>query len=90
MIEARSVLADLRARGVSLRAVGDRLRFRPSAAVSAELRERIVANKPDLLALLERFEERAAIMEYDGGLPREEAERRAWESVLGLTTESAP
>lgn len=29
----------------------------------------------------ERYEERAAIMEYDGGLPREEAERRAKESA---------
>ena len=29
----------------------------------------------------EEFEERAAIMEYDGGLPREEAERRARECV---------
>ena len=29
----------------------------------------------------EEFEERAAIMEYDGGLTREEAERAAWESV---------
>ena len=29
--------------------------------------------------LKELYEERAAIMEYDGGLPREEAERRAKE-----------
>lgn len=29
----------------------------------------------------EAFEERAAIMEYDGGLSREEAERRAREIV---------
>ena len=29
----------------------------------------------------EEFEERAAIMEYDGGLTREEAERAAWENV---------
>jgi hypothetical protein len=28
------------------------------------------------------FEERAAIMEYDGGLPRAEAERLAWACVL--------
>ena len=28
---------------------------------------------------LEREEERAAIMEYDGGLPRDEAERKARE-----------
>lgn len=31
----------------------------------------------------ELFEERAAIMEFDGGLPRIEAERRAWAEVVG-------
>jgi len=32
--------------------------------------------------LIEAFEERAAILEYDAGMPREEAERRAREMVL--------
>jgi len=30
----------------------------------------------------EEYEERAAIMEYDGNLPREEAERLAKEDVM--------
>ena len=30
----------------------------------------------------EAFEERAAIMEFDGGLSRDEAEREAWAAVL--------
>lgn len=34
-------------------------------------------------ALREEFEERAAIMEFDGGLSREEAEREAWALVTG-------
>lgn len=33
--------------------------------------------------LLESFEERAAIIEYDGGIPRAEAERLAWGCMLG-------
>ena len=33
--------------------------------------------------LKEAFEERAAIMEFDGGLPREEAERLAYKIVYG-------
>lgn len=32
---------------------------------------------------LDTFEERAAIMEYDGGMPREEAERAAYREVAG-------
>lgn len=33
--------------------------------------------------LLDAYEERAAITEFDGGLPRDEAERRAWLEVFG-------
>jgi hypothetical protein len=52
----------------------------------------IRAHKPDIVACLqsefaklqeEAFEERAAIMEFDGGLPREEAERAALLDVGG-------
>lgn len=37
------------------------------------------AMPPDLR---ERWEERAALMEYDGGLSRQEAERLAWNDTL--------
>jgi len=33
--------------------------------------------------LLDAYEERAAIMEYDGGLSRHEAEALAWKEVFG-------
>jgi len=33
----------------------------------------------------EAYEERAAIMEYDGGLSREEAERLAYEEVMNAS-----
>lgn len=35
----------------------------------------------DSQALHEAFEERAAIMEFDGGLTREQAERAAWAAL---------
>ena len=31
--------------------------------------------------IIDWVEERAAILEYDAGLPREEAERQAWEML---------
>ncbi|MBM4118758.1 hypothetical protein FJ251_13695 [bacterium] len=40
------------------------------------------AGPPDAECLREEFEERAAILEFDGGLNRAEAERLAWELVL--------
>lgn len=33
--------------------------------------------------LMDEYEERAAIMQYDGGLTREEAERQAWLLIFG-------
>lgn len=44
------------------------------------LLERLQCYYPDLWAL---YEERAAIMEYDGGLSREDAERQAYVIVVG-------
>jgi|GEM_PF-1537851 len=46
--------------------------------IVAELR----AHRVDLLALVEQWSERAAIMEYDGGLAREDAERLALVDML--------
>ncbi|WP_158599939.1 hypothetical protein [Azospirillum cavernae] len=39
--------------------------------------------RPDLI---DDFEERAAILEFDARLPRAEAERRAWAEVFGTDT----
>jgi hypothetical protein len=39
---------------------------------------------PEDIELRFEIEERAAIMEIDGGLPRKEAERMAFERVIGL------
>src|ERR1700745_4139973 len=39
--------------------------------------------EPAVTAVTSLFEERAAIMEYDGGLPRAEAEQLAWLDVRG-------
>lgn len=47
-----ALLADLRARGVELVAIGDRLRFRPASAVSRDTREALRVHKAELLALL--------------------------------------
>jgi hypothetical protein len=37
----------------------------------------------------ERFEERAAVMEFDGGLSRDEAERRAFDEFAGARDRAA-
>jgi hypothetical protein len=46
-------------------------------------RRSLAQGREAVRARVEAFEERAAIMEFDGGLPREEAERQAWHCVGG-------
>lgn len=77
-----TTIEELRRLGVSLRVVGESLHYRPLSVVTPELRERMLGSKPELVALVERFEERAAIIEFDAGHPRAEAEERAWASIL--------
>lgn len=38
----------------------------------------------------ELFEERSAILEFDAGFPRAEAEERAWHEVLAARTTGSP
>jgi len=47
-------------------------------------RQRLLAHSPEeLLKVAVAWQERAAIMEFDGGLAREDAEHLAREDVLG-------
>jgi len=71
-------------KGVTLTARGDRLHVdAPQGALTPAFRAALREHKAAVLDLLEAFEERAAIMEYDGRLPGAEAERRAWVCLLG-------
>ncbi len=48
---------------------------------------RLLAELPE--DLLDLYEERAAMIEYDGGEKRKTAERRAFECVMGQSEEAA-
>lgn len=49
---AGELLLELRSRGVELQVVGDKLRYTPPAAVTPELREKLAANKSEVMAML--------------------------------------
>jgi hypothetical protein len=55
----------------------------PQRALTPALRAALREHKVELLDVMEEWSERAAIMEYCGGLSRPEAERLAWHCVLG-------
>ena len=91
-MNASTVLEGLHRRGVKLRAAGDRLRWRaPAGVISHADVEALRVHKETILSLLRPapdlwtqadwqvfFDERAGIVEFDGGLSRPEAEARAF------------
>lgn len=104
------LLAALRSRGVEVRLDGSRLRVETDAPLTDEQRAWLRQHKAELLTALtgppeltaddhadihEAIEERAAIQEFDGGLPREHAEQQARAamrvySVLAALPEAEP
>ena len=79
---ALDVLQQLHALGVTLTPYPDgTVRCRaPKGVLSHTLRADMRQHKEALHALVEAWSERAAIAEYEAGLPR--AEALAWESIL--------
>ena len=84
-----------RAVGIRMRANGDDLELEAAAPPPSDVLDLLLRHKADILRLLRGaddgwlpedwqvfFDERAAIAEYDGGLPRAEAERRAFHYCL--------
>jgi hypothetical protein len=77
-----TILAEAAAAGVALCAEDGRLHWRAGDLPAPDLLARLRQHKADLLELLTEVDERAAIPEFDGGVPREEAEARATAEVL--------
>ena len=70
------LLAELHQLGIRLfPRLGGKLDIQHSGNLTAELRERIQTNKPDLLELLE---ERTCVRIFDGELTPEQAEAASW------------
>ncbi len=55
----------------------------PAGVLGGDLLDAMRAHRDELLNLVEQFEERAAVREYDGGLSRADAERLALADVMG-------
>ena len=103
---AALAIAKMRAAGFALKTDGDGLQIAPSDRLTDAQRAYIRAHKVLLLAELraelapvdfdqDAFEERAAILEYDAGFSRDEAERRALtlmsaENLLKPTVQAPP
>lgn len=88
-------LALAREAGIDIRVSGDRLLLTARTTPPPEVRALLQLHKPQVISLLRggrdgwtgedwlhEYEERAAIIEHDGGLPRHEAEARAYDCCI--------
>lgn len=86
------LFSDLRSAGVELSVDREgRLAFDgPDHVLTDDRLATMRAHRDGLLALVERFEERAAVAQYDGGLSRSDAERLALAELLTKKHDGAP
>ena len=75
-----AVLSEAHAAGLQIHMDGERLIMRGPKRL-ASLAQHLLSHKEEILGALEWWTERAAIIEFDGWLPREEAERLAWACI---------
>ena len=86
-----NILNDINNAGLNISLVGDQLRIANPEKLNDSLRDLIRANKSEIIKyfsntqllqdIRERTEERSAIMEFDGGLSRQDADAAAVKSM---------
>ena len=102
-VRAVATLKRARSADIDLAVVGTELAIRAPAGAQPSLLDALRANRADIIALLTPgpggmtgedwivlFEERAAIIEFEGGLSRLEAERRAFDDTLTVWRDLVP
>lgn len=90
-MSALALLAEAQAAGLMLRAEDGRVHWRADTPPVPDLLARLGQQKAALLEILIDVEERAAILEFDGGVSREQAEAQALAEVLARArTGAAP
>ncbi len=87
-----NLVSDLQALGVvfSIGADGRLSYDAPRGVVTDEILARIRESGDEVLGIVERIEERAAILDYDAGLDRREAERCSLAEVIDDAPEPMP
>ncbi|MBM3567327.1 MAG: hypothetical protein FJX46_01075 [Alphaproteobacteria bacterium] len=106
-MSATAILRTARAAGLDLRVDGDGLVLQAHAPPPPEILDALASNKQEIIDLLRpgrdgwsaedwqaHFDERAGVAEFDGGLPRPDAEARAFECCvvewMNLSFERSP
>ena len=79
-----ATIQKIRKAGLNIEAVDGSLHVYPRKRITDALRHVIRSQKELLIDFLENYQERAAIMEYDAGMSRQDAEAAAFEDCMVL------
>lgn len=88
-MEAGILLTEIKAHGLDIQAINGNLHVRPSNRITEGIRKAIRIQKTALVNFIEAYEERAAIIEYDAGLSRKDAETAAFHDLTKGETQNA-
>jgi D-serine deaminase-like pyridoxal phosphate-dependent protein len=88
-VSALALLAEATAAGLTLRTDAGHLHWRSDAPPAPDLLAKLRRHKTDVLELLTDVDERAGILEFDGGVPREQAEAQAVAEALARVNSKA-
>ncbi|MCB9973115.1 MAG: hypothetical protein H6854_00965 [Rhodospirillales bacterium] len=75
------LLMEIKAHGLDIQAIDGNLHVRPGDRITESIREAIRTQKTALVDFIEAYEERAAIMQFDAGMARDEAEAAAFKDI---------
>ena len=81
MIAALTILREAKSHGLNIHTIDGNLHVQPRDRITDSIRATIRQHKDALVDFLETWEERAAIMEYDAGMSRTQAETAAFEDL---------
>lgn len=83
-METETLFKEIVGCGLTMQAIGGNLHIWPHYLITDHIRQSVRMMKESLIGFIEAYEERAAIMEFDGGMDRNDAEKNAYTDIAKL------
>ncbi len=80
-MKVSTLFFDIKAQGLDIQIVDGNLHVSPRERITDHIRAQIRIMKNALVDFIDAYEERAAIMEFDAGMSRQEAEKAAFDAL---------
>jgi hypothetical protein len=80
-MDVSTLITEIKNHGLHIQSINGTLHVQPRDCITDHIRTQIQNLKPALVDFLEAYEERAAIMQFDAGLSRSDAEVQAFNDL---------